>query len=477
MGTTILIVDDEKNIRRTVRMVLEGEGYAVEEAGSGEEALARLPDIAPDVLLLDVQLPGMSGHEVLESLRRSRESDGAARQPGQPEPLTVMISGHGTLADAVRATKAGAYDFLEKPLDRERLLVTLRNALERRAMAREVAGLRALAEGRFEMVGQSPAMSALYAQIAKVAPTRTRVLITGESGTGKELVARAIHRESPLRDRAFIKVNCAAIPPELIESELFGHERGAFTGAAARKRGLFELADGGTIFLDEIGDMSLSAQAKVLRVLETGELSRVGSESSLKVDVRVLAATNRDLQAAVASGQFREDLFFRLAVVPLRAPALRERATDIPLLCQAFAAQIARENGLHEKPFSSEALAILAAYTWPGNVRELRNVVERLVILCEGAVGADDLPEEIVAEVSRRGRPLHNLGDLELPPEAKNLPLRELRDLVERQVVRAKLDENDWNISRTAQVLGLERTNLHKKMRALGIARDDRHEP
>jgi DNA-binding NtrC family response regulator len=476
MGTTILIVDDEKNIRRTVRMVLEGEGYSIEEASSGEEALARLPDIAPDVLLLDVQLPGISGHEVLESLRKARppEDEGAAKQPAPPEPVVIMISGHGTLADAVRATKAGAYDFLEKPLDRERLMVTLRNALERRAMAREVAGLRALHEGRFEMVGQSPAMAALYAQIAKVAPTRTRVLITGESGTGKELVARAIHRESSLRERPFIKVNCAAIPPELIESELFGHERGAFTGAAARKKGLFELADGGTIFLDEIGDMSLSAQAKVLRVLQSGELSRVGSETTLKVEVRVLAATNRDLQAAVGNGQFREDLFFRLAVVPLRVPLLRERAADIPLLCKAFAAQIARENGLHDKEFAPEAIEILAAYTWPGNVRELRNVVERLVILCEGAVGAGDLPEEIVAEVARRGRPVRNLGALALPPEAANLSLRELRDLVERQVVRAKLEENDWNISRTAQVLGLERTNLHKKMRALGIARDDR---
>jgi two-component system nitrogen regulation response regulator NtrX len=317
MGTTILIVDDEKNIRRTVRMVLEGEGFSVEEAGSGEETLARLPDIVPDVILLDVQLPGISGHEVLESLRKARPSeDSAGPKLAGPDPLVIMISGHGTLADAVRATKAGAYDFLEKPLDRERLMVTLRNALERRAMAREVAGLRALTEGRFEMVGQSPAMVALYGQIAKVAPTRTRVLITGESGTGKELVARAIHRESSLRDRPFIKVNCAAIPPELIESELFGHERGAFTGAAARKKGLFELADGGTIFLDEIGDMSLSAQAKVLRVLQSGELSRVGSETTLKVDVRVLAATNRDLQAGVAGGQFREDLFFRLAVVP-----------------------------------------------------------------------------------------------------------------------------------------------------------------
>ena len=475
MTTTILIVDDEKNIRRTVRMVLEGEGYTVDEASSGEEALARLPDIGPDVILLDVQLPGISGHEVLESLRKTRgQEDEGSRT--QPEPVAIMISGHGTLADAVRATKAGAYDFLEKPLDRERLMVTLRNALERRAMVREVAGLRALAEGRFEMVGQSPVMAALYAQIAKVAPTRTRVLITGESGTGKELIARAIHRESPLRDRPFIKVNCAAIPPELIESELFGHERGAFTGAAARKKGLFELADGGTIFLDEFGDMRLSAQAKVLRVLQSGELSRVGSESSLKVDVRVLAATNRDLQAAVAAGGFREDLYFRLAVVPLRAPLLRDRALDIPLLCKSFVTQIARENGLHEKNISPEAIEILSGYAWPGNVRELRNVIERLIILSDENIGVADLPEEIVAEVSRRDRPVQAVGTLDLPAGARNLPLRELRDLVERQYVRAKLDENDWNISRTAQVLGLERTNLHKKMRTLGIARDDRQE-
>jgi two-component system nitrogen regulation response regulator NtrX len=475
MTTTVFIVDDERNIRRTVRMVLEGEGYTVEEASSGEEALARMPDIAPDVILLDVQLPGISGHEVLERLRKLPADTPADARPA-PEPVVIMISGHGTLADAVRATKAGAYDFLEKPLDRERMMLTLRNALERRAMAREMAGLRALTQGRFEMVGQSQPMAALYAQIAKVAPTRTRVLITGESGTGKELVARAIHRESPLADRPFIKVNCAAIPPELIESELFGHERGAFTGAAARKKGLFELADGGTIFLDEIGDMSLPAQAKVLRVLQSGELSRVGSETTLKVDVRVLAATHRDLQAAAAAGQFRDDLFFRLAVVPLRVPPLRERTGDVPLLCTAFAAQIARENGLHEKEFSAEAVAALSDYAWPGNVRELRNVVERLVILSEGPVGVEDLPEEILAEVSRKGRPVRNLGALALPPEAANLSLRELRDLVERQVVLAKLDENDWNISRTAQVLGLERTNLHKKMRALGIARDERRE-
>jgi len=468
MPETILIVDDEKNIRRTVSMVLEGEGYSVEEASSAEEALARLPDVGADVILLDVQLQGISGLEMLDTLRKQTTAENAF-------PTVVMISGHATLADAVRAVKAGAYDFLEKPLDRERLIVTLRNALERRRMAREVEGLRELTEGRWEMVGKSPAMTALYTQIAKVAPTRTRVLITGESGTGKELVARALHRESTLRSKSFVKVNCAAIPPELIESELFGHERGAFTGASARKKGLFEMADGGTIFLDEVGDMILSAQAKVLRVLQSGEFTRVGGEQTLKADVRVLAATNRDLQAAVAGGQFREDLYFRLAVVPLRAPALRERAEDIPLLCRSFVEQICRENGLKVKTISPEALEILSAYQWPGNVRELRNVIERLVILSDEGIGVGDLPEEIVAEASRRPA-VEVQAAVDLPTEAQNLPLRDLRDLVERQYIRSKLDENGWNISRTAQVLGIERTNLHKKMRALGISRDERAE-
>src|SRR6185312_8032616 len=358
MSSTIFIVDDEKNIRRTVRMVLEGEGFGVEEASSGEEALARLPEVAADVLLLDVQLPGISGLETLERI---------AKLKTESSPTVIVISGHATLADAVRATKAGAYDLIEKPLDRKRLMVALRNALERRAMAREVQGLRALADERSEMVGRSAAMGALRAQIAKVAPTRTR----------------AIHRQSAVAEKALIKVNCAAIPKELIESELFGHERGAFTGATARKRGLFEMADGGTIFLDEIGDMVSSAQAKVLRVLQSGEFTRVGGEQTLKVDVRVLAATNRDLQAAVAAGEFREDLYFRLNVVPLRAPPLRERADDVPLLSGAFIELACRENGMKVKTISDEALTLLAAYPWPGNVRELRNVIERLVILSE----------------------------------------------------------------------------------------------
>jgi DNA-binding NtrC family response regulator len=487
MPSTVLIVDDEKNIRRTVRMVLEGEGFAVEEASSGEEALARLPDIGADLMLLDVQLPGISGLETLERLPATvgTGTGPAGAGPAGAEtalPTVVMISGHATLANAVRAVKLGAYDLLEKPLDRERMLVTLRNALERRAMAREVAGLRAQADERFEMVGRSAPMQALYAQIVKVAATRARVLITGESGTGKELIARAIHRESALRKQEFVKVNCAAIPPELIESELFGHERGAFTGATARKRGHFEVADGGTIFLDEIGDMIPSAQAKVLRVLQSGEFTRVGGEQTLKVEVRVIAATNRDLQADVAAGKFREDLYFRLAVVPLRAPPLRDRPDDIPLLCAAFVEATARENGMRPKPISDEAVATLADYPWPGNVRELRNVIERLVILSEETIGLGDLPEEIVAEVERHRREqaaggvagTANLPRIELPPEARALPLREFRDHVERDYIRARLDDNGWNISRTAGLLGIERTNLHKKMRALGIARQDK---
>src|SRR5450432_2779149 len=361
MPSTVLIVDDEKNIRRTVRIVLEGEGFAVEEASSGEEALARLPDVGADVMLLDVQLPGISGLETIERIAKLK-----ATKAIDPLPTVIMISGHATLADAVRAVKAGAYDLIEKPLDRERLMVALRNALERRVLAREVAGLRALSDERSEMVGRSASMAALHAQIAKVAPTRTRVLITGESGTGKELIARAVHRESALRDKPFIKVNCAAIPPELIESELFGHERGAFTGAIAKKRGLFEVADGGTIFLDEIGDMAQSAQAKVLRVLQTGEFTRVGGEKSLRTDCRVVAATNRDLEQMVQGGTFREDLYFRLNVVPIHSPSLRERTDDIPQLAEAFVRECCDENGFAYKPVDDEVMQRLKQYDWPG---------------------------------------------------------------------------------------------------------------
>jgi DNA-binding NtrC family response regulator len=381
-----------------------------------------------------------------------------------------MISGHASIEDAVKATRLGAFDFLEKPLDRNRVVVTARNAAERRRMLRQVSTLRAAVDSRFELVGESPVMQELRRQIAKVAPTRSRVLITGESGTGKELIARALHRNSPVADHDFVKVNCAAIPPELIESELFGHERGAFTGAVAKKRGLFEVAHGGTIFLDEIGDMTLAAQAKVLRVLQTGEFSRVGGEQTLKTDCRVIAATNKDLQKAVAAGEFREDLYFRLNVVPIASPPLRDRLSDVPLLVEGFVGECCAENGFARKPIDPAAMARLQAYDWPGNVRELRNVVERLVIMSDDVIGERDLPPylggpgRIVGERAESGAS----GDL---GRFAGKTLREVRDEVERDFIKYTLAGFDWNISRTAQELGIERTNLHKKMRALGIVR------
>src|SRR6202142_329654 len=467
MPSTIFIVDDEKNIRRTVRMVLEGEGFTVEEASSGEEALARLPEVAADVLLLDVQLPGISGLDTIERIGKLKNQE--------TQPTAVMISGHAPLGEAVRAVKGGAYDLIEKPLDRERLMVALRNALERRAMAREVEGLRAMADERFEMVGRSAAITALFTQIAKVAPTRSRVLITGESGTGKELIARAIHRNSTVSAGAFVKGNCAAIPPELIESELFGHERGAFTGAVAKKRGLFEVADGGTIFLDEIGDMAQSAQAKVLRVLQTGEFTRVGGEKSLRTDCRVVAATNRDLEEMVKAGSFREDLYFRLNVVPIRSPSLRERADDVPQLAEAFVRECCDENGFAYKPVDDAVMARLKTYDWPGNVRELRNVAERLAIISNAVTGERDLPPSLGGPRSAsatRGASAPPVTAIDLGKYAQK-SLREFREEVESEFIRLKLAEYEWNISRTAQALGIERTNLHKKLRALGIHRGE----
>jgi DNA-binding NtrC family response regulator len=344
------------------------------EAGSAEEALSRLDEEDVDLIVLDVRLPAMSGIDALDVIRK---------RPGLDAVPVIMISGHASLAEAVHSVQLGATDFLEKPLDRDRVLVSVENALRQTKLQREVVRLRAEVYDRFEMIGQSPVMRSLFASIEKVAPTRGRVLITGESGTGKELIARAIHRLSDRPDGPFIMLNCAAIPAELIESELFGYERGAFTGAHGRKKGMFELADGGTLFLDEIGDMSVGAQAKVLRALQSGEITRVGSERSIAVDVRVLAATNKDLESEVAKGAFRDDLYFRLNVVPIRSPALRERVEDIPLLAQSFFKQFCREYGGKEKPADPEVFELLTQRPWPGNVRELRNVVERMVILSD----------------------------------------------------------------------------------------------
>ena len=456
----ILVVDDEKNIRRTLRMVLEGEGFEVLEASSASEARALLGSERVELLVLDIKLGEDNGLDLLTAVK--------AGDLGERELPVIVVSGHATVGDALRATREGAFDFLEKPLDRDVLLLRVRNALERRAIGREVETLRAAAGQRHEMIGAAPVMQELFRQIAKVAPTKGRVLITGESGTGKELIARAIHEASALAKGAFVKVNCAAIPPELIESELFGHERGAFTGASARRRGLFEVADGGTLFLDEIGDMSLEAQAKVLRVLQTGELVRVGGEKTIHVECRVIAATNKDLEREVPAGRFREDLFFRLNVVPLRSPSLRERIEDVPLLAAGFVQKCCAENGFRPKRLSPEVIARLCAHTWPGNVRELRNVIERLVIMSDEEITERDLPPLGGGPRSAGGSPP---AEVDLRRYAR-LPLREFRDQVEREFLRMKLDELEWNISRTAAALGIERTNLHKRLRALGLTRE-----
>ncbi len=464
MAATILVVDDEKNIRRTLRMVLEGSGFNTLEASSAEECLETLGGQEVDLLILDVRLPKMSGIEALEKIRSKPET---RRLP------VLMVSGHASVAEAVQAVQLGATDFFEKPLDRDRILVTVRNALQTWQLQREVEQLRADVEHRYEMIGESPVLRSLFAQLEKVAPTNGRVLISGESGTGKELIARAIHRLSPRAEQPFVKVNCAAIPAELIESELFGYERGAFTGAQGRKKGMFELANAGTLFLDEIGDMSASAQAKVLRALQSGEISRVGGEKAIAVDVRVLAATNKDLELEVKDGRFREDLYFRLNVVPIVSPPLRERKSDILLLAKGFLQEFSVENGLREKPIDEEVLEALAERPWPGNVRELRNVVERMAILSGDRITLDDLPEEgVLSEVRRESAPPSDVPST-LDDAGERLTLREYRTRAEKDYILRTLDEVAWNISRAATILGVERTNLHKKMRSYGIRRED----
>jgi len=458
---TILVVDDEKNIRRTLRMVLEPEGYEVAEAESAEEALKLLEGEPVDLAIFDIRLPGMDG---LTLLSRAREL--------WRELPVIVISGHADTSDVVDAVKRGATDFFSKPVDRERVLVTVKNALSRRTLEEKVQAL-AARERKFqdEMLGESPAMRKLREEIAKVAPTSGRVLVLGESGTGKELIAAEIHRESKRAVGPFVKVNCAAIPSELIESELFGHEKGSFSGAGARRRGQFEVAHGGTLFLDEIGDMSLSAQAKVLRALQTGEVVRVGSERALNVDVRVIAATNKDLDAEVREGTFREDLYFRLNVVPLRAPALRERLEDVPILAERFFQLAVRENGMRPKPVDPEVYERLRSYRWPGNVRELRNVCERMVIMSGDRITVADVPEVVGPRAA--AAPPAGAGSADLSRYGE-VPLRELRDLVERDYILKKLEEHDWNITQAAQALGVERTNLHKKIKQHGLSRAGR---
>jgi two-component system nitrogen regulation response regulator NtrX len=457
----VLVVDDEKGIREALRQVLEYEEIAVQACASGPEALRTYPEFRPHLVLLDVKMQGMDG---LETLRKLRELD--------PHAQVVMISGHGTIQTAVEATQLGAYDFLEKPLDTDRILLTLRNALQHVDLARENVRLQAEVHAQYEIVGSSKAIKQVIERIEKVAPTAARVLVTGENGTGKELVARAIHSLSPRARGPFIEVNCAAIPTELIESELFGHLKGSFTGAFADRAGKFELADGGTLFLDEVGDMSLNAQAKVLRALEEGVISRVGSGKTLAVDVRVVAATNKDLAAEIAAGRFREDLLYRLNVVPIDVPPLRARRGDVPQLVAHFAALLGRGAGLPPKQFDKDAVARLAAYDWPGNIRELRNAVERLLILAPGPVVTPDDVERIAG--LGRGDEGGGTGgaDLAGAPWMRAGTFEEFKQVAERTYILAKLKENDWNVSETARTLDMPRSNLYKKIERYGLVRE-----
>jgi two-component system, NtrC family, nitrogen regulation response regulator NtrX len=446
---TILIVDDEPGVRNALTGVLRDEGYSVEAVPTGEACLERAARGGLDLIVLDVWLPGMDG---LATLARLRER--------QVDAQVVLISGHGNIESAVRAIKMGAFDFVEKPLSLEKTVLVIGNALRQRRLEAENRALRARVDRHRTVVGESYAMRQLREQVEMAAPTNGRVLIYGENGTGKELVARTIHGLSRRRTGPFVEVNCAAIPEELIESELFGHVRGAFTGAVADRRGKFEMADGGTIFLDEIGDMSLKTQAKVLRVLQEQTMEPVGGTNRIRVDARVLAATNKDLQAEIRAGRFREDLYFRLNVIPIFVPALRDRQEDIPLLADHFMAEFAREYGRRVKSFDAAARAAMQRYPWPGNVRELRNVIERLMIMVPGdTISPADLGFLDVGGLRTEVR--------ETP--AERLTLHEARDRFERELILRTLAEQQGNMSRTAEVLGVERSNLYRKMKAFGI--------
>ena len=441
----ILILDDEPNIGHSLRLILEREGYAVTTTRTIADAKAAADHA--DALLLDVRLPDGSGIDLLRQLRE--------RDLAMP---AIMISGHATIADAVQATRTGAFDFLEKPLSRDKVLLSLKNALEQATLRRENERLRELvaAGPATRMIGSSPAFLRVVEQATMASKSDARILIMGESGTGKELLAAHIHRESPFVNGPFVKVNCAAIPSELLESELFGHEKGAFTGAINARKGKFELADGGTIFLDEVGDLHAASQAKLLRVLQEGEFHRVGGEQPIRVSVRVIAATNRNLTDLVTQQKFREDLYYRLCVVPIRVPSLRERPQDIAPMAEYFLDEFCSRNNFHPKQIDQKTRPILEAYSWPGNARELRNIIERMAILTAGnLLTADSVPVEI--RLAQDPGPRSNL--------------KEARETAEREHILRALDESSWNVSGAARALGMERTNLHKRIRALGLTR------
>lgn len=450
----ILITDDEKSIRNALREILEFENYAVLEAENGEQALAMVSSEHIDLVMLDIKMKGMDGMEVLPKIKELKK-----------ELPVIMISGHGTIKIAVEATKSGAFDFLEKPPDLNRLLISIRNALNSSELIRENRQIRTQLHGHTELIGDSPAIGQIKKLIEKVAPSSSRVLITGENGTGKELVARAIHNNSTRASKTFVDVNCAAIPAELLESELFGHEKGAFTGASARRIGKFEQADGGTLFLDEIGDMTSEAQAKVLRALQEGQIVRVGSNEPIKVDVRVLSATNKDLAEEIEEGNFREDLYHRLNVIPIHLPPLRDRREDIPLLAAWFLQKLAdKEIIFAGKSFSDEALDELQKQSWPGNIRELQNSVERLALLSQDdVISKSDVQKQVVSRKKNKDL-LDNLIE-------ETDSFHEYKEEAERIFLLKKLEKFDWNVSATADAIEIQRSHIYNKMKKYDIER------
>src|SRR5437899_5887381 len=455
----VLVIDDEAAIRDSLRMTLEYEGYEFIGAATGQEGLALVEREAPDLVLLDVKMPGMDGIEVLERLRNMNES----------LPI-VVVSGHGTISTAVEATKKGAFDFIEKPCASERVLLSLRNALDQGRLRDENRSLKRAVEVRHQMIGDSPGLKQVMAAVSRAAPTNATVLITGESGVGKELVARTIHRNSLRSRERFVQVNCAAIPVELIESELFGHEKGSFTGAAEKQIGKFEQADRGTIFLDEVADMSAKTQAKGLRVLQEGEVERLGSARTIKVDVRVIAATNKNLEEEIEKGHFREDLYFRLAVIPIHVPPLRDRPEDIPALVRHYMDFFSRESNVRPKRITPAAMEVLSRSRWKGNIRELRNTVERLNIMTSGdTIDVADLPETVRSNIGGGAAEPKSPGDSEA---TKAGTLREFKENAERSFLVGKLRENGWNISKTAEVIGTPRSNLYKKLEQYQISQE-----
>ena len=448
----ILIVDDENSIRQSLEGILEDEGFRTSFAATGEECITLVQTVDPDLILLDIWMPGIDGLETLKKIRQIR-----------PNQLVVMMSGHGSIETAVKATRLGAFDFIEKPLSIEKVLLAIKNAMKIGQLVAENKALKEKIGRDYQMIGNSQVIDRLKQQIKLAAPSSGWVLISGENGTGKELVARAIHRQSTRSEKPFVEVNCAAIPEELIESELFGHEKGSFTGATVARKGKFDQANGGTLFLDEIGDMSLKTQAKILRILQEHKFDRVGGNKTIDVDVRVIAATNKELPKEIKSGNFREDLYFRLNVLPFSVPPLRNRKDDIPRLCKHFLQFFCGKESREIKSISKDALNLLLAYNWPGNVRELKNLIERLVIMTPGQIiNLSDLPHGINQQ--RIGNELQGLDAIELPDS-----YREAKEIFEKQFLLKKLRKNNWNVSRTAEEIGLERSNLHRKIKTYQI--------